>query len=204
VPMAMSEVVGPSQVEGEAWKLKSTRTWMSVGTAASQFMEWPLHFRACQAMTVRSGCVFFTGEQQEWTTFEVAESDCWSQQERAADARSLSQQLPEWQASFTLLRDSSQLKSMPAARAWAIAKSGGCTPCLRAQASRSANVLQQQDRQHCSADWQPQLDDAQGNCSFDFCGRLVIVNGTPVAVMMNATSRLALIQLRMRGARFSN
>jgi hypothetical protein len=65
VPKARSEIVRASQVDGEASNVKSTCTLMSVGTAASQFMEWPPHLCACHAMTVRSGCVFFVAEQQE-------------------------------------------------------------------------------------------------------------------------------------------
>jgi len=125
-----------------------------------------------------------------------------SQQERAAGAWSSSQQLSEWQANFTSPLVVSQLVSKPAARAWAIANSGGRTPRFRAQASRSANVWQQQDSQHCSTDWHPQLDVAQGNCSFVFCIRLPAGNGIPAAVTTNARSSIALTQWRRRGARF--
>ena len=64
-PNARSETVGASQVVGGASNVKSTRTLMSVGTAASQCMELPLHLCACHARTVRSCCLLFAGEQQE-------------------------------------------------------------------------------------------------------------------------------------------
>jgi hypothetical protein len=126
------------------------------------------------------------------------------QQEREAGARSPSQQLPESQANFITAFVASQLVSKPAARAWAIAKSGGRTPFLRAQVSRSAKEWQQQDRQHWSADWQPQRDMAQGNSSCDSCSRGPSGKGTPVAVTTNARSNIALTQLRRRGALFSS
>jgi hypothetical protein len=73
------------------------------------------------------------------------------------------------------------LASRPARLASARAKSGGWTPFFWAQASRSASVWQQQDRQHCSAESHPQPQPEQGNNSPLFDGRLTEGSGMPAA-----------------------
>lgn len=69
--------------------------------------------------------------------------------------------------------------SKPARRASAIAKSGGTTSFFAAQASRSASVWQQHDRQQCSAESHPQPHDSQGKRSWSCEEDRMMGNGTP-------------------------
>lgn len=159
---------------------------MSVGTAASQFIEWPLHLSACQPMTRVS------------FLFSVGESGSRAQQVRitlgGVAARRESQQ-----DGFFDFAAAQQLTFMPAALACARTKSGGRIPCWWAQAIRSSSEWQQQELQHWLGVRQPQLDLAHGNNSvlvFVPSGWFPAGSGMPVAVTTNAPSSTAQVPRR--------
>jgi hypothetical protein len=78
-------------------------------------------------------------------------------------------------------------------------------PRFWAQAMRSASEWQQHDRQHWSAELQPQLLAMQGNGSlaFGFC-RLPKNTGTPAAVTEYASNTIAQMDRRRTGDRDAN
>jgi len=71
--------------------------------------------------------------------------------------------------------------SSPARAAASRAKAGGVTLFFSAQASRWASVWQQQSRQQCSAESQPQPHDSHGYRSLLVDGRPTIGSGIPAA-----------------------
>jgi hypothetical protein len=90
----------------------------------------------------------------------------------------------------------SHARTKPADFAFSTANAGGRTPFLSAQASRSANVWQQQERQHCSDERQPQLLDEHGYCASEFFGRMPTGIEMPAAVARYAINSAVLVERR--------
>lgn len=184
--MASSESGAFSHEENGRSSLVMLWTAIIVGTAASQFCEWPLHLSDFQTTTRLSillvGCASCRCAQHGLALLAINVSILLSQHERVAVVTTDLQHCFEWQTCFMFPGVANQLKSRPAARAWARAKLGGRTPCIRAQAIRSVSVWQQHDCQHCSAVRQPHCDVAHGKFSPLFCGSVPDGSGTPAAV----------------------
>lgn len=159
-------------------------------------MAWPWHFIARQptmllfALSVASS--------------PLDCSLCFRQQDRSLDATvsDFLQQLGESCSCFLVqqILGASSSTSNPMLRASASsaelasasANAGGFTPCLRAQASRSASVWQQHDFQHCSAEVQPHLHVEQGNNSPRFARLFPVGSGTPDTVQESTITSSAL------------
>jgi hypothetical protein len=141
---------------------------MSVGAAASQFIDSPPQASAFQTMMwVDVLSLLFDG----W-------SFLWQQQHGFRCSALATQQVF---AAAGSAKSSSQHKSIRCRRASSIANSGGRTRCSQAQSICSASVWQQHDRQHCSAELQPQGQSMQGNI-WPLFALVPVGSGTPEAV----------------------
>jgi hypothetical protein len=130
---------------------------MSVGTAASQFIDCPWHANARHITTWPSFFDFFS--PLLWHTWPPAHfatnARFWQHGRGLLPFATCRQQLAALIAICGEDLIPNQARSNRAIFAAAIAYSGGRTLCSRAQANRSASVWQQHDRQHCSAEAHP-------------------------------------------------
>jgi len=177
---------------------------MSVGTAASQFSDWPPHWSARRPTTwlatLRLATLSWRDAQHARSLVAGTPAVHLTQHDRVADFTMQQDLFFVFTATFLEL-SASQFKSAPARFAPAIANSGGRTPCLRAHARRSASVWQQHDLQHCSAELHPQPLVMQGKGSPFFGSRFADGSGMPAAVTTNAASSKPDVQRRKASLR---
>jgi hypothetical protein len=168
MPSAQRDICGPSHKISGIRSARSSRTAISDGTAASQFIDCPPQAIARQTTMLPA---VLSKPVAGWSSW-------WQQQHGLLHPAFAKQQVFVARESAG---SSSQHKSIPCCRASSIAYSGGRTPCSCAQSIRSASVWQQHDRQHCSAELQPQGQSMQGNIS-PLLALVPAGSGTPAAV----------------------
>jgi len=181
MPAALSEATGPSRATSGNRSERLSSTKISDGTAASQLSDWPWQPSARQATMTFAvstlGCNLSCDEQQVCPVVDDLQQAAFEWQQLGVVAL-----VSKDVTTFTDFCESGRPPaSSPASVAASSAKSGGFTPLFSAQASRSASVWQQQFRQQCSAESQPQPHDSHGYRSPVFAGPLVTGSGTPAA-----------------------